>query len=89
MPSHQNTNLTIFLSKSNTFIETLTISSIDVQPGLLELIVKTQFLTAKNPDELQIKFRTCIAQSRLEELASAINKFLKTPQGSSIEPAKR
>ncbi len=80
MPSHENTTLTIFLSKSNTFIETLTISSIDVQPGLLELIVKTQFLTAKNPDELQIKFRTCIAQSRLEELRDSISQFLEVSQ---------
>ncbi len=80
MPSHENTTLTILLSKSNTFIETLTISSIDVQPGLLELIVKTQFLTAKNPDELQIKFRTCIAQSRLEELRDSITQFLEISQ---------
>ncbi len=80
MPSNENTTLTILLSKSNTFIETLTISSIDVQPGLLELIVKTQFLTAKNPDELQIKFRTCIAQSRLEELRDSISQFLEISQ---------
>lgn len=89
MPSHENATFTIFLSKSDTFIETLTINSIDAQPGLVELTVKTQFLTAKNPDELQIKFRTCIAQSRLEELSAAINKFLKTPQGSSIEPPRQ
>jgi hypothetical protein len=80
MPSNENTTLTILLSKSNTFIETLTISSIDAQPGLLELIVKTQFLTAKNPDELQIKFRTCIAQSRLEELRDSISQFLEISQ---------
>jgi hypothetical protein len=77
MPSHENASFTIFLSKSNTFIETLTINSIVAQPGLVELTVKTQFLTAKNPDELLVKFRACVSESRLEELQDSISQFLE------------
>ena len=77
MPSHENPTFTTFLSQSNTFIETLTINSIVAQPGLVELTVKTQFLTAKNPDELQVKFRACVSESRLEELQDSIGQFLE------------
>jgi hypothetical protein len=77
MPSHENATFTTFLSKSNTFTETLTIKSIVAQPGLVELTVKTQFLTAKNPDELQVKFRACVGESRLEELRDSISQFLE------------
>jgi hypothetical protein len=80
MPSHENPTFTTFLSQSNTFIETLTINSIEAQPGLVELTVKTQFLTAKNPDELQVKFRACVSESRLEELRDSITQFLEISQ---------
>ena len=80
MPSHENPTFTTFLSQSNTFIETLTINSIEAQPGLVELTVKTQFLTAKNPDELQVKFRACVSESRLEELRDSISQFLEVSQ---------
>jgi hypothetical protein len=88
MSSNENVTFTSFLSKSDNFIETLTINKIEAQPGMVELTIKTQFLTAKNPDELQVKFQACIAQSRLEELADSIHNFLKTTQGSPIEPAE-
>jgi hypothetical protein len=80
MPTHKNATFTSFLSKSDTFIETFTINAIKDQPGLIELTVKTQLLTAKNPDELQIKFRACISESRLAELRDSISQFLDTPQ---------
>ena len=80
MPSTENTIFTSFLSKSVDFIETITINTIEAQPGLVELTVKTQLLTAKNPDDLQVKFRACIKQSRLEELGEAISRFLEITQ---------
>ena len=65
MPDNKNQKFTILLSESDDFIETLIFNNIEVQPGMVELTVKTQLLTAKNPDELQVKFRACIKQSRL------------------------
>ncbi len=78
MSLNENATFTCFLSKSDSFIESLTINKIEAQPGMVELTIKTQFLTAKKPDELQVKFRACIAQSRLEELEESINRFLVT-----------
>ena len=89
MSSNENATFTSFLSKSDNFIETLTINKIEAQPGMVELTIKTQFLTAKNPDELQVKFRACIAQSRLQELGASIDKYLKGTSGSFIEPKGR
>ena len=76
MSLNENTTFTSFLSKSDNFIETLTITKIEAQPDMVELTIKTQFLSAKKPDELQVKFRACIAQSRLEELEESIGRFL-------------
>ena len=76
MSLNENTTFTSFLSKSDNFIETLTINKIEAQPDMAELTIKTQFLSAKKPDELQVKFRACIAQSRLEELEESIGRFL-------------
>jgi hypothetical protein len=78
MSSNKNEAFTSFLSKSDSFIETFTINKIEAQPGMVELTIETQFLTAKNPDELQVKFRATIAQSRLEELGESISRFLET-----------
>lgn len=89
MSSNENATFTSFLSKSDNFIETLTINKIEAQPGMVELTVKTQLLTAKNPDELHVKFRACIKQSRLQELGVAIDEYLKVTAGSFIEPIRR
>ena len=78
MSSNENVTFTSFLSKSDNFIETLTINKIEAQPGMVELTIKTQFLTAKNPDELQVKFRASIAHSRLKDLGESISRFLET-----------
>lgn len=72
------------LSASNTYIETLTIKSIAVQPWLIELVIKTQLLTAQNPDEERIKARCCVDRAQLVGLGEAISQFLKKT-GSSTE----
>ena len=64
------------LSASETYIETLTIKSIESQPWLIELVIKTQLLTAKNPDEERVKARCYVARSQLIELGEAISQFL-------------
>ena len=76
------------LSASDSYIETLSIQAIDSQPGLLELVIRTQLLSAKNPAEKRVKSRTCIERSRLIELQQGIGQFLQAKGGSSGEPLK-
>lgn len=64
------------LSASDSYIETLTIKQIEAQPWLTELVIKTQLLTAKNPEERRVKSRCCIERERLGELRSSIEQFL-------------
>jgi len=74
------------LSASDCYIETLSIQAIDAQPGLLELVIRTQLLSAKSPAEKRVKSRTCIERSRLIELQRGIGRFLEATGGSSGEP---
>ena len=74
------------LTASQGYIETLCIQSIDAQPGLLELVIRTQLLSAKNPAEKRVKSRTCIERSRLIELQQGIGQFLQATDSSSGEP---
>jgi len=74
------------LSTSESYIETLSIQAIDAQPGLLELVIWTQLLSAKNPAEKRVKSRTCIERSRLIELQQSIYQFLQATGSSSGEP---
>ena len=53
------------LSGSDTYIETLTLKHIEAQPWLTELVIKTQLLTAKNPEERRVKARCCIERAQL------------------------
>jgi hypothetical protein len=76
------------LSASDSYVETISIQNIDAQPGLVELVIKTQLLSAKNPTEKRVKSRTCIDQSRLVELQQSIGKFLRATAGSRVEPLK-
>ena len=64
------------LSASDTYIETLTIKQIEAQPWLTEVVIKTQLLTAKNPEERRVKARCCIERERVFELRDAVARFL-------------
>jgi len=77
------------LTASDSYIETLSIQAIDSQPGLLELVIRTQLLSAKNPAEKRVKSRTCIERSRLIELQQGIGQFLQATESLSGEPLKR
>ena len=68
------------LSASDSYIETLNIKTIEAQPWLVELVIKTQLLIAKNSEEKRVKSRTCIERNRLVEIQRVIGEFL---QGSS------
>jgi hypothetical protein len=64
------------LSASDSYVETLTIRPIPTQPWLTELVIKTQLLTAKNPEERRVKARCCIERERLVEFRDALNHYL-------------
>ncbi len=70
------------LSASDTYIETLTVKQIEAQPWLTELVIKTQLLTAKKPEERRIKARTCIELTQLAEIHRAIGVFLQLANSS-------
>ena len=72
------------LSTSDSYIETFSIKPIEAQPRLVELIIKTQLLSAKNPEEKRIKSRTCIERTQLVEIQSVIGKFLQST--ASVAP---
>ena len=73
-----NNAIECVLSASDSYIETLSIQDIDLQPGLVELVIRTQLLSAKNPAEKRVKSRTCIERSRLIELHQGISQFLQS-----------
>ena len=81
-----NNAVECILSASDSYIETLSIQAIDAQPGLLELVIRTQLLSAKNPAEKRVKSRTCIDRSRLIELQQGIGQYLQATDSSSGEP---
>jgi hypothetical protein len=64
------------LSASSSYVETFSLQSIDAQPGLVELVIRTQLLSAKNPEQKRVKSRTCIDQAQLSAIRSAIDQFL-------------
>ncbi len=74
------------LAQTDCYIETLSIQAIDAQPGLLELVIRTQLLSAKKPSEKRVKSRTCFERARLIELQQVIGRFLQATGGSSGEP---
>jgi len=76
------------LSASDSYVETLTIRPIPAQPWLTELLIKTQLLTAKNPEEKRVKARCCIERAQLASLGSAIDQFLEST-GTFSEPQRR
>ena len=65
------------LFTSDTYIETISIKSIATQPWLTEVVIKTQFLTAKNPLEKRVKARCCIGTEQLVELRDALDHYLE------------
>ncbi len=82
------TEVECILSASDSYVETLTIKPIPAQPWLTEIVIKTQLLTAKYPQEKRVKAQCCIERAQLVLLGSAINQFIEST-GSSSEPQRR
>jgi len=83
-----NNTIECVLSVSDSYIETLSFQAINAQPGLVELVIRTQLLSAKNPAEKRVKSRTCVPLAHLAEMRSAIDQFLQNSASSLGEPCK-
>lgn len=74
------------LTTSENYIETLNIKQIACQPGLTELVIKTQLLTAKNPDERRKKASCFVDRAQLIELATMIERYLTATESVESIP---
>ena len=70
------------------YIETLTVKTITSQPETVEITVRTQFLTAKNPTEWRVKSQIFLQRNKLKELHELIGRVLAESSGSSDETLK-
>ena len=70
------------------YIETLTVKTIASQPDTVEITVRTQFLTAKNPTEWRVKSQIFLQRNKLNELHELIGRVLTESGGSSDETLK-
>jgi hypothetical protein len=75
----------VTLSDDGKYIETLSITALAEQPGRVELVARTQLLTAKNPTETRIKSRTCLRVERLQALHETLGRFLAGEAASARE----
>jgi hypothetical protein len=66
----------VTLSDDGKYIETLSITALAAHPGRVELVARTQLLTAKNPTETRVKSRTCLRVERLQALHETLGRFL-------------
>jgi hypothetical protein len=75
----------VTLSDDGKYIETLSITALAAQPGRVELVARTQLLTAKNPTETRVKSRTCLRVERLQALHETLGRFLAGEAASARE----
>jgi len=84
----RNTVVQVILSSSSAYIEALSVKAIPAQPWLIEFLITSQLLTAKNPDEWRIKSRICLERKRLIEVYESLGWFLQSrgsPGGTLVE----
>jgi hypothetical protein len=67
------------------FIEMLSVKPVANNSELLEITVRTQFLTAKNPTEWRVKAQIFLPHRELKELHEVIGRLLGDVSGSSGE----
>jgi hypothetical protein len=75
-----------FLVNTESYSESINIKSINLQKNAVELIIKTQLRSARNPSEWRIKSRTCIEIDCLRQLQKTISDYLQNQDSSSDEP---
>lgn len=76
---HANTKslpIEVVLSAAGPYIETLSIAPIEAVPGLAELVISTQLLNAKHPEEKRVKARCFVDREQVIALRDAVDQFL-------------
>jgi hypothetical protein len=64
------------LTRSENYIETLSICPVDALPGSFSLMIQSQLLSARAPSALHVQHRVVVPTSALQELHAAIGKCL-------------
>ena len=64
------------LNQSTSYIETLRIKPIAVLRDDYEVLIRSQLLNAKDPDALQVRYRTIVSGSALRELRDLLNLII-------------
>lgn len=67
------------------FIKTLSVKTVVNNSELIEITVRTQFLTAKNPTEWRVKAQIFLPRRELKELHEVIGRLLAAVPVSSGE----
>ena len=78
-----DTKIEIFecqLVNTKSYFESLEIKQIALQKNMVELVVKSKLLSAKNPTEWRVKSRSCIEVISLKELKKVISSYLISHQ---------
>ena len=73
------------LVNTESYVESFEIKPIALQKNVVELVIKTQLLSAKNPSEWRVKSRTCVELDSLKELQKIIASYLKKQPSSPHE----
>lgn len=64
------------LNQSTSYIETLRIKPIVVLHDDYEVVIRSQLLNAKDPDALQVRYRTIVSGPALRELRDLLNLMI-------------
>jgi len=78
--------LSCVLSSANNYIETLSLRSMKAPDGLVEVVIHTQLLTARDPDGLRVKSRTLIEREKLVDLHQRISDYLAVTADKQDKP---
>ncbi len=73
------------LVSTQSYVELFEIKQIACQKNIVELVIKTQLLSAKIPSEWRIKSRTCVEVDGLKELQKVISSYLNKESSSPHE----
>ena len=72
------------LVRTQSYVESFEIKPIAIQKNMVELVIKTKLLSARDPSEWRIKSRTCVEVSSLKELEKVISSYLISNQAQQI-----
>ena len=73
------------LTKSDSYIETLTLRPVAALPGSFELLIQSQLLSAKDPTAQRVQHRVIVTESALSDLRIVIDHCLAAsshPEGA-------